>query len=164
MTAVQTLPPAVGGSDEELLSVLQRIHASWLQKTQRVLDSARNPEAGIHGRWRAIRYLNTIVSVRFEIERGGVESLGWMLEPAQAAQLWVAAELMATLSWQLDHELDLCHRAGEFFVLTQKFEKAMVHWCRAVEDALGGLSWAEIPEQARQRLALLSAKEIRHDT
>jgi hypothetical protein len=39
----------------------------------------------------------------------------------------------------------------------------MVHWCRAVEDALGGLSWAEIPEQARQRLALLSAKEIRHD-
>jgi len=86
-----------------------------------------------------------------------------MVEPGHAAQLWVATELMATLGWQLDHELDLCHRAGEFSVLTHTFEKAMVHWCDAVEDALGRLSWAEIPEQARQRLALLSAKEIHHD-
>jgi hypothetical protein len=86
-----------------------------------------------------------------------------MIEPGQAAQLWVAAELMATLGWQLDHELGLCHRAGEFSVLTRRFEKAMAHWCGAVEDALGKLSWGEIPEQARQRFALLRAKEAHHD-
>ena len=39
-------------------------------------------------------------------------------------------------------------------------EKAMVHWCRAVEDALGRLSWVEIPEQARQRFALLGIQEV----
>ncbi len=44
-----------------------------------------------------------------------------------------------------------------------KFEKAMVHWCRTVEDALGTLSWGEIPEQARRRFALLGAKEVHHD-
>jgi hypothetical protein len=163
MTALRAVPQPVGGSEADLSSVLRGIHAPWLQKTQRVLDSARSPEAGIHGRWRAARYLNTIVSPRFEIERAGVETLGRMVEPGHAAQLWVATELMATLGWQLDHELDLCQRAGEFSALTHTFEKAMVHWCRAVEDALGGLSWAEIPEQARQRFALLSAKEMNHD-
>jgi hypothetical protein len=101
-----------------------------------------------------------MVSPRFEIERGAVETLGQMIEPGHAAQLWVAAELMATLGWQLDHELDLCHREGEFSVLTHKFEKAMAHWCRAVEDALGSLSWGELPEQAQRRFASLAAAEV----
>jgi hypothetical protein len=85
-----------------------------------------------------------------------------MVEPGHAAHLWLAAELMATLDWQLDHELGLCHRADEFSVLTHKFEKAMGHWCEAVEGAVGGLR-GEIPEQAQQRFALLRAKEIHHD-
>ena len=117
----------------------------------------------MHRRWRAVRYLNTIVSPRFEIERGAVETLGQTVEPSQAMQLWVAAELMATLGWQLDHELGLCHRTGEFSVLTQKFEKAMAHWCGAVEDALGNLSWGELPEQARRRFAHLDVNEVHHD-
>jgi len=162
MTAAPAVSQAVGGSEGQLLTALQAIHGPWLQETQEVLDSARRPEAGIHCRWRAVRYLNTIVSPRFEMERAGLESLGQMVEPGHAAQLWLAAELMATLDWQLDHELGLCHRAGEFSALTHKFEKAMVHWCSAVEDALGGLSWGEIPEQARQRFALLRAKEVHH--
>jgi len=154
---------AVGGSEEQLLTALQQIHGSWLQEIRKVLDSARRPEAGIHCRWRAARHLNTIVSPRFEIERAGVETLGQMVEPGHAAQLWLAAELMATLDWQLDHELGLCHRAGEFSVLTRRFEKAMAHWCGAVEDALGRLSWSELPEQARRRFALLGAKAVHHD-
>ena len=163
MTAVQAVSQAVGGSEGQLLTLLQEIHGPWLQETRGFLDSARRPEAGIHCRWRAVRYLNTTVSPRFEIERAGVETLGQMVEPGHAAQLWLAAELMATLDWQLDHEVGLCHRAGKFSVLTHKFEKAMVHWCGAVEDALGGLSWGEIPDQARQRFALLRAKEVHHD-
>ena len=163
MTAAPAVSQAVGGSEGQLLTALQEIHGSWLQEIRKVLDSARRPEAGIHCRWRAVRYLNTIVSPRFEIERAGVETLGQMVEPGHAAHLWLAAELMATLDWQLDHELGLCHRADEFSVLTQKFEKAMGHWCEAVEDAVGGLSWGEIPEQAQQRFALLRAKEVHHD-
>jgi hypothetical protein len=162
MTATPAVSQAVGGSEGQLLTLLQKVHRLWLQEIRKVLDSARRPEAGMHCRWRAVRYLTFIASPRFEIERGAVESLGQMVEPSQATQLWVAAELMATLGWQLDHELDLCHRAGEFSGLTQKFEKAMAHWCGAVEDALGNLSWVELPEQAQRRFAILGAEEVDH--
>jgi hypothetical protein len=155
MTASPAVSHAVGGSEGQLLTALQEIHRSWVQEIRKVLDSARGPEAGIHCRWRALRYLNFIASPRFEIERGAVETLGQTVEPSQATQLWVAAELMATLGWQLDHELGLCHRTGEFSVLTQKFEQAMAHWCGAVEDALGTLSWGELPEPAQRRLRTL---------
>ena len=163
MTAAPAVSQAVGGSEGQLLTALQEIHGPWLQETRKLLDSARRPEAGVHCRWRAVQYLNTTVSHRFELERAVVESLGQMVEAGYAAQLWVAAQLMATLHWQLDHELGLCHRANEFSVLTRRFEKAMVHWCRTVEDALGTLSWGEIPEQARRRFALLEEKEVHHD-
>jgi hypothetical protein len=163
MTAVQAVPHAVGGSEGELLSVLHGIHGPWIRKTQRILDSARRPEAGIHCRWRAVRYLTFIASPRFEIERGAVESLGQMVEPSHATQLWLAAELMATLGWQLDHELGLCHRASEFSGLTQKFEKALAHWCGAVENALRSFTWGELPEQAQRRFSLLGAEEVHHD-
>jgi len=163
MTAAPAVSQAVGGSEGPLLTALQEIHGSWLQEIRKVLDSARRPEAGIHCRWRAIRYLNTIVSPRFEIERAGVETLGQMVEPGHAAQLWLAAELPATLNWQLEHEVGLCHRAGEFSVLTRKFEKAMAHWCEAVENALGRLSWCELPEQAQRLFALLGAKAVHYD-
>ena len=163
MTATPAVALTVGGSEWQLLPALQEIHGSWLQEVRKLLDSARRPDAGIHCRWRTVRYLTFIVSPRFEIERGGLETLGQMIKPDPAAQLWGAAELMATLGWQLDHEIGLCHRAGEFSVLTYKFEKAMVHWCRAVEDALGRLSWIEMPEQARQRFALLGMQEVHPD-
>jgi hypothetical protein len=163
MTATPAVSQAVGGSEGKLLTQLQKIHQLWLQEIRKVLDSARRPEAGMHCRWRAVRYLTFIASPRFEIERGAVESLGQMVEPSQATQLWVAAELMATLGWQLDHELDLCHRAAEFSGLTQKFEKALAHWCGAVEDALTSFTWGELPEQAQQRFALLGAEEVHHD-
>jgi hypothetical protein len=162
MTATPAVSQAVGGSEGQLLTQLQKIHGLWLQEIRKVLDSARRSEAGMHCRWRAVRYLTFIASPRFEIERSAVESLGQMVEPSQATQLWVAAELMATLGWQLDHELDLCHRAGEFSGLTQKFEKAMAHWCGAVEDALGNLSWGELPEQAQRRFAILGAEDVDH--
>jgi hypothetical protein len=156
MTAVQAVPRVVGGREGRVLTTLRDVHRSWAQEIRRVLDSARRPEAGIHPRWRAVRYLSTIVSPRFEIERSGVEALNRMVGPGHAAQLWLAAELMVTLTWQLDHDLDLCHHAGEFSVLTHKFEKAMGHWCGAVEEALSGLSWGELPEQAERRFALLA--------
>lgn len=163
MTAAPAVSPAVGGSEAQLLTALQEIHGSWLQEIRKLLDSARRPEAGIHGRWRAVRYLNFVVGPRFEIERGAVESLGQMVDPGQATQLWVAAELMASLGWQLDHELDLCHRVSEFSALTQKFEKALAHWCGAVEDALRSFTWGELPDQAQRRFALLGAEEVHHD-
>lgn len=96
MTAAPAVSQAVGGSEGQLLTALQEIHRSWLQEIRKVLDSARRPEAGIHRRWRAVRYLNTIVSPRFEIERAGVETLGKMVEPRHVANLRLAAELMAT--------------------------------------------------------------------
>ena len=163
MTASLAVTEAVAGSEAELLTTLQVIHRAWLQKIRKVLDAARGPEAGIHCRWRAVRYLTFIAGPRFEIERGAVESLGQMVEPSQATQLWVAAELMASLGWQLDHELALCHSPGEFSVLTRKFEKALTHWCGAVEDALGNLSWRELPAQAQRRLELLGTEEVHHD-
>ena len=163
MTAGPAVSQGVGWNEGELLTALQEIHGSWLQEIRKVLDSARGPEAGIQCRWRAVRYLSTIVSPRFEIERAGIETLGQMVEPGHAAQLWLAAELMATLGWQLDHELGLCHRAGEFSVFTRKFERAMVHWCEAVENALGGLTWAEMPAQAQHLFSHLKANEVLHD-
>ena len=163
MTAAPSVSQVVGGNEGQLLAALHEIHESWLQEIQKLLDTARRPDAGIHCRWRAVRHLNTTVSPRFEIERAAVEIMGQLVEPKHAAQLWLAAELMTTLGWQLDHELGLCHRAGEFSILTHKFEKAVTHWCAAVEDALGRLSWGDIPGPARLRFAFLGGKEIHHD-
>lgn len=163
MTASLAVTEAVAESEAELLTTVQVIHRAWLQKIRKVLDAARDPEAGVHCRWRAVRYLTFIAAPRFEIERGAVESLGQMVEPGQATQLWVAAELMASLGWQLDHELALCHRPREFSVLTRKFEKALTHWCGAVEDSLGNLSWRELPAQAQRRFELLGTEDVHHD-
>ena len=162
MTAAPAASQAWG--DRQLLPTLQTIHGQWLQNAHKMLESARRSEAGILCRSAAVRSLNTDLSPRLHLERALVESVGQMVEPRHAAQLWVAAELLATLDWQLDHELGRCHRANEFSILTRKFEKALGHWCRAVEEALGPLSWDDIPEQARQRLALLGAKEVHHDS
>ncbi|HEY8195652.1 MAG TPA: hypothetical protein VIG04_01635 [Gemmatimonadales bacterium] len=163
MTTSLAVSDAVGGSEAELLPRLQAIHRLWLQQIRKVLDAARGPEAGIHCRWRAVRYLNFIAAPRFEIERGAVESLGQMVDPGHATQLWVAAELMAFLGWQLDHELALWHSPREFSALTGKFEKALTHWCEAVEGALGNLSWRKLPSQAQRRFELLGTEEVHHD-
>ena len=162
MTYATADSQAVGGNAGQLLTAVQETHGPWLEESRKLLDSARSPEAGIHTRWSAIHYLTTTVSHRFELERTAVESLGQMVDPGHAAQLWVAAELMATLLWQVDHSVGLCHRSDEFSTLTHKLDKAMVHWCRAVENALSRVRWGDIPEQARRRFALLG-EEVHHD-
>lgn len=162
MTAAIGLPRTVRATQGGLLTVLQDIHQPWLQEIQPLLERARGPQAGIHCRWSAVQYLSSTVSHRFELERAAVEGLGQMIAPGHAAHLWLAAEFLAALHWQLDHELGLCHRPDEFSVLTHKFEKAMLYWCRAVEEGLGELSWDEIPGEAQRRFALLGAKEAPH--
>jgi hypothetical protein len=150
--------------DQQLLGHLREVHARWLQVVRDVLKAARPADAGTWTRWSAIRYVNTVFSIRFERERAAVDSLHQELEASQRARLWAAAELIAALCWQLDHLVGACHHAAEFATVTLKLEGAIEHWCREVEAALGQLTWSEVPEKSRQLLVCIDHQEDFHGT
>lgn len=150
--------------DQRLLDHLREVHGPWLQVVRGVLKAARPADAGIWTRWSAIRYVNTVFSIRFEQERAAVDSLQQELEGSQRARLWAAAELIAALRWQLDHLVGACHHAAEFAILTLKLEGAIEHWCREVEAVLGQLTWSDLREESRQLLRSINGQENPHGT
>ncbi len=170
MTAISALASPRPGQidqqlfDQQLLGHLCEIHARWLQGVRGVLEVARRADAGTWTRWSAIRYVNTVFSIRFEQERAAVDSPQQELEGSQRARLWAAAELIAALRWQLDHLVGACHHAAEFATLTLKLEGAIEHWCREVEAALGQLTWSDLPEESRQLLRSIDGQENPHGT
>ena len=148
--------------DQQLLGHLREVHAPWLRVVRGVLKAARPADAGMWARWSAIRYVNTVFSIRFERERAAVDGLHQELEGSQRSRLWAAAELIAALRWQLDHLVGACHHAAEFATVTLKLEGAIEHWCREVEDALGQLTWGEVADEAGRLLVLLADEAAHH--
>ena len=170
MTPISAIAPSRPGEidqqllDQQLAGHLREVHVRLLQKVRGMLEIARRADAGTWTRWSAIRYVNTAFSVRFERERAAVESLHQELEGSERTRLWAAAELIATLRWQLDHLVGACHHAAEFATVTLKLEGAIEHWCREVEAALGQLAWGEVPEESRQLLVCIDDQENPHVT
>jgi len=142
---------------------LREIHARSLKDVHGLLDPALRHEAGPWIRWAAVHTLEKTFFDRFEQEHAVTESLAQEIGSGLTVRLWVGAELIIVLRWQLNHEPGLCHRPGEFSILTSKLMNAIEHWFRQVEDALGELRWADLPAGVRQALSELNdAKEATH--
>lgn len=100
-------PPTV---KTQMLAYLEGLHDQWLQEVRSVLNPAREEDAGIWLRWRAIEYLETGFQRRFERERRAVFSLHGRLTSGQASHLWAAGELLAQLLESLGRRVGLCQR------------------------------------------------------
>ena len=161
MTAVAALR-IVTSSDirTPMLPFLQGVHDRWLQEVRRVLDPARQDEAGVWIRWRAIQYLGTSFARRFNRERQAVVSLHGHLTGAQASHLWAAGELLTQLLGRLDHLAGLCQRSAEFSAVTLSLLTALEYWCQQVDDALGPVRWGEVSPESRHLFEVITQDDL----
>jgi hypothetical protein len=133
-------------------------HGRWRQEVRDVLDPARQDEAGVWMRWRAIQYLETGFARRFQRERRAVASLHGHLTGAQATHLWAAGELITQLLGHLD--VGLCHRVDEFGSRALNLLNAVEYWCQQVEEALGPVRWGEVPTESRHLFEVISFDDL----
>lgn len=132
-----------------MLAFLEGLHQRWLREVRGVLDPARQQEAGVWLRWRAIQYLAGGFTRRFGRERQAVISLHAQLTGDQARHLWAAGELLTQLLRHLDHIAGLCHHRTEFSAVTLNLLAALEYWCQQVEEALGSVRWGDVPVESR---------------
>ena len=148
MTAATTSPPPPPTrSDARLGPSLGEMHRQWLQELRAKVERARAKDRDIWARWQAVRYVDTVFSGRFDRESGAINRL------AESSLLWVSAELVSNLRWQLRNSVGLCHHGAEFSILTDKLIRAVEYWFAAVEDVAGPIKWADLSREARQELA-----------
>jgi hypothetical protein len=145
-----------------MLAFLQGLHGRWLQEVRGILDPARQDGAGVWIRWRAIQYLETGFTRRFEREQRAVISLHGHLPGDQASHLWAAGELLTQLLERLGDLIGLCHRAEEFSAVTLNLLNALEYWCQQVEDALGAVRWGEVSAESRHLFEVISEDELVH--
>ena len=145
----RTLPTRPGG---RLGDKLTPIHRRWLRDLRAVLDKVEGEDAAIWPRWNAIRYIDSVFSGQFDKERAAIEKLSHTISEKQITRLWVAAELIAVVRWQLCHSVGLCHHAGEFSAITVRLLRAAEHWFSEVEEIVGPVCWTELPMQTQQAL------------
>jgi hypothetical protein len=145
-----------------MLAYLGGMHDQWLQEVRSVLDPAREEEAGIWRRWRAMEYLETGFKRRFERERRAVFSLHGRLTGPQASHLWAGGELLVQLLESLGHRVGLCQRGEQFSSLALTVMNALEYWCRQVEDALGPVRWGEVSPESRSLFETITYDPAAH--
>jgi hypothetical protein len=143
-----------------MLAFLQGLHERWLQEVRGILEPARQDEAGLWIRWRAIQYLGAGFARRFERERRAVISLHGHLTGAQPSHLWAAGELLTQLLERLDDLVGLCHRAEEFSAVTLNLLSALEYWCQQVEEALGAVRWGKVSAESRHLFEVISEDDL----
>jgi hypothetical protein len=143
-----------------MLPFLQGVHARWLEEVRRVLDPAREPDAGVWARWSAARYLTEGFSRRLQREQRAVASLHDHLTGAQASHLWVAGELLTQLVGRLVYLTGLCHRSEEFWDVTSRLLTAVDYWCQQVDEALGPVRWGEVAPESRHLFEVITHDEL----
>lgn len=142
-----------------MLPYLEGLHDQWLREVGDVLEPARDDEAGIWLRWRAIEYLVTGFRRRFERERRAVFSLHGRMSGTQTSHLWAAGELLAQLLESLGHRVGLCQRTEQFCSLAFTLMNALDYWCRQVEEALGRVRWGDVSSQSRHLFEVITFDE-----
>jgi hypothetical protein len=143
-----------------MLPFLQGVHERWLREVRSMVDPARQEDAGVWIRWRAIRYLTTSFARRFERERQAVVSLHDHLTGAQAGHLWAAGELLTQLLGRLESRTGLPHLSAEFSGATLNLLTALEYWCQQVDDALGPVRWGEVPSQSRHLFEVITEDDL----
>jgi hypothetical protein len=157
MTAVVSHESTATGEgllDQAVLRDLHGVDAPWLRSVHGVLQSARATDAGPWARWRAIHYIDTVVSATFERERRAMEGVQPQLPSDYAGRLWAAAELVMALRWQLNHLIGACHHPADFATVTLKLEAALEHWCHEAEEVSGLFTRSEMLENSRHLLSI----------
>jgi hypothetical protein len=160
MTTIASVP--TGNTLEiktPMLAFLQGLHQRWIQEVRRVLDPARAADAGPWLRWRALQYLETGFTRRFERERRAVSSLHGQLTRDQAVHVWAAGELLTQLLGNLEHLVGLCHRGAEFSTASLTLLEALEYWCQQVEEALGGVRWGWVSPESRVLFEVIGEDE-----
>ena len=145
---------------QSLRPALEREHRQWIDEVVAALAPAKGPEAGPWARWNAISYMRTNFCAHLDRERRLVQGLAAELTDEQYEILWALGELLEAQRAQLDHQIDLCHRAEQFATVTGKIVTALRHWCRAVEKDLGPLMVEAMPLQSREVLARLAPETV----
>jgi hypothetical protein len=146
-TATITPAPPPTRADSRLGPPLGEMHRQWLQELRAKVERTKAKDRDIWARWEAVRYVDTVFSGRFDRERTAINRL------ADSAQLWVSAELVSNLRWQLRNSVGLCHHGTQFSILMDKLIRAVAYWFAAVEDIAGPIKWADLSHEARQDLA-----------
>ena len=166
MTTLLVAAPTVTNEvPRQLLGdLLRATHALRLGELRQALEPAQAPEAGVWSRWAAARLAGHLLSAWFEPERQMIEAAYHRFGSGHDARLWTAAELVLSLRWQMDHSVGLCHHPAEFFRITLKLETALEHWCDEVEEALAGVSWADLSSDHSEAFASLLEEEPHHVT
>lgn len=162
-----TAPLVVPASPEQrtpLIECLREMHAQRSGALHDALETGREPEAGVWSRWSAVRLAKHLIAAWFEPERKAVEAASTRIPVRQMERLWVGAELVASLRWQLDQDIGLCHHPAQFATITRKLESAMGRWCEEVEEALGHVTWKDLSDEERRAFTSLDGEESYHVT
>lgn len=161
MTAVTTVRAGITPEiNTPMLAFLHGQHGRWLEEVRRVLDPAREDDAGVWLRWRAIQYLKIGFARRFERERRAVISLHGHLTAAQASHLWAAGELLTQLLGRLAYQVELCHRVDAFAAVALNVLNGLEYWCQQVEEALGPVPWGRVSAESRQLFEVMSDDDL----
>jgi hypothetical protein len=141
---------------------LEPVHQVWLEDLRSALPTAHQKHSDILSRWRAIRYLDTVFSARFERERRDIDGLSLALGGGQRQQLWAAGELVALSLWQVGHTVGLCHDAARFDRVRDTLLRAVEYWFGMVEAIAGPMTWDDVPGAIRRDLSTLVAEGTSH--
>jgi hypothetical protein len=141
--------PASSPADGPLGPRLVKVHREWLGELRAQVEKAEAKDRHMWVRWEVIRYVDTVLSARFDRERRVVGEI------AEGPALWVASELVSSLRWQLRSSVGLCHREAEFSILMGKLVRAVEHWFATVEDVVGPTRWADLTPEAQREFGSL---------
>ena len=136
--------------------MLELVHRAWLQDLQSALQPPGENHSDILSRWRAIRYLDTVFSARFDRERRSIDRLSPALGDGQQRQLWAAGELVALSLWQAGHAIGLCHNDAGFTNVTETLVRSVEYWSGSVEAIVGPMNWDDVPTAVRTDLTALA--------
>jgi hypothetical protein len=155
MTTATITSPRRG--DQALDLVLRPIHTKWMGDVRRFLEPALHVDANHWDRWSAVRYLADDCQQQLRWERGLVEELRHLIDPAHGARLAREGEHVARLRLELDRIGRRRGTAAEFAAGAQALLEQLGCWCAEIESATRGLTRATLPPEGSMFLAHLEA-------
>jgi hypothetical protein len=158
MTTITALEGQTGSS---IGSVLRPIHAQWIRRTRRTVEPVLSPSASFWDRWTAVRYLDDVFDEHYRHEVALVGSLVARLPTPAAARLTALTETLDASRVQLDRVGRRRGVASAVSVVAREFLDLFQLWCAEVEEALGGLRRADLPDLSDRLLLALEAAASR---
>jgi hypothetical protein len=129
-----------------LQPLIRRRHAAWAGELDAALAGVRAAEPGLWDRWTAVRHLEGEFLAELRREREAAEALGAALPPAQRDRLWACGECLELMVRYLHETGGAPDGMRAFQTALEKLDRAFLCWRRELEQALGPLERARVPE------------------